>query len=222
MRRRSAFTLIELLVAVAMMGALVLMAQATYVIYMRDSVESTLRQNLFVMRSAIQQFYSDHGRYPYDVEDSFGNRIGFLDTNTSELTQGVRSGPNNQFPKNRVRYLMEIPVDPTTNQANWRLIPYDGNENWNSFSDNGVEAVSNDFNAGEGNGIWDEAVEDLNDDCGEKAPGAPCSDGGFGRGDGRPNRGENNVDEDPFSGGSGTDPFDVQDITSANKTWEHL
>jgi prepilin-type N-terminal cleavage/methylation domain-containing protein len=215
MRSRAGFTLLELLVAVAIMGSLVIMAQATYVIYMRDSVEATMKQNLYQLRSAIQQFYADHGRYPYDEQDSFGNPVGFLDTATSELTQGVRSGPNNQFPANRIRYLLEIPVDPTTNLANWRLIPFDNNDDWNSFADVGNSAILNDFNAGEGNGVWDSGTEPLNDDTGENGVGP------YGRGDGRPTRGENHVDDDGFSAG-GTDPPDVQDVVSSNPAWQHL
>lgn len=213
MRTRAGFTLIELLVAVAIMGALVLMAQATYVIYMRESVDATLRQNLYQLRNAVQQFYADHGRYPYDGQDSFGNPIGFLDTATSELTQGVRSGANNQFPTNRIRYLMEIPIDPTTNMANWRLIPYDNDGDWQPFSDVGNPGLANDFENGEGNGVWDGAPEPLNDDTG--------STDGYGEGDGRPNRGEANVDEDGFDAG-GTDPPDVQDVVSSNSVWQHL
>ncbi len=231
MRTRSGFTLIELLVAVAIMGGLVLMAQATYVIYMRDSVEATLRNNLVQIRAAIQQFYADHGRYPFDGLDQFvdpgpANVIGFLDTASSELTQGVRAGSGNQFPTERTRYLMEIPVDPTTNQINWRVLPHDDDEDWVTFEDSGVLAAPNDFSAGEGNGIWD-AVEDLKDDTGnpnDLLGPDPVSDR-YGRGDGKPTRGEPRVDEDPWVNGnpnSGTDPPNVKDVVSSNRDFMHL
>lgn len=227
----------ELLVAVTIMGALVLMAQGTYVVYMRDSVESALRHNLFQLRAAIQQFYADHGRYPYDRQDAFGNRLGFLDTATSELTQGVRVGPGNVYPDERVRYLLEIPIDPTTNQINWILLPNDNDGDWQAFSDSGQPAASNDFENGEGNGIWDAGVEALNDDAGDpqtEIGGNP--DTRFGRGDGRPTRGEPRVDEDPFDGINNDgdvdpvtgeqiideDPFDVRDVVSANPDYRHL
>lgn len=222
---RRGFTLIELLVAVAIMGALVLMAQATYLVYMRDSVDATLKQNLGVLRNAIQQFYADHGRYPYDGTDEHGNEIGFLDSDTSELTQGVRSDLN-QWPENRVRYLVEIPIDPTTNQANWRIIPYDNDGDWVPFSDTGDPGTPNDYGAGEGNSVWDSGTEDLNNDKGEDNID---NTGDYGEGDGRPTVGEDRVDEDPIDGidndGDGVideDPPDVQDITSANPEWEHL
>lgn len=221
MRRRRGFTLIELLVAVAIMGALVLMAQATYVIYMRDSIEATLRQNLWSLRNAIQQFYADHGRYPYDGTDVHGNSVGLLDTASSELSQGVRKGPGNEFPDNRTRYLMEIPIDPTTSQANWRVIPYDNDGDWLPFDDRGDPGVANDFQNGEGNGVWDPTYEALRDDKGEDKTD---NTGDFGEGDGRPNRGEDNVDEDDFPG-NGTmvpDPPDAQDVTSSNPDWEFL
>lgn len=224
-RSRRGFTLVEILVALVILATLTLMAQATYVSYMRESVEATLKHNLFQLRHAIQQFYADHGRYPYDGSDAFGNPVGFLDNSTSELTQGVRKcrdgavGCDDPFPKNRVRYLLEIPIDPTTNQANWRLLPYDNDGDWETFSDVGNPGTPNDFTAGEGNGVWD-AIEPLNDDVGFA---------NYGKGDGKPTRGEPNVDEDPFGNGDedgdgviDNDPPDVRDIVSSNPVYEHL
>lgn len=221
------FTLIELLVAVAIMGALVLMAQATYVVYMRNSVDSTLRHNLFQLRSALQQFYADHGRYPYNGRDVYGNAIGFLDSTSSEMTQGVRAAAANVFPTNRIRYLVEIPLDPSTNQANWRVLPHDNDQDWRRFSDSGT-AAPNDFANGEGNGIWDgDPPEAVNDDIGD--PSEPNLTLRFGRGDGRPTRGEPKVDEDPFDNvdndGDGIvdeDPPDVRDVVSSNRDFQHL
>lgn len=218
MLRRHSFTLIELLVAVAIMGALVLMAQGTYVIYMRDSLDATLKHNLFQLRAAIQQFYADHGRYPYDGLDHHGNAIGFLDTATSELTQGVRLGAGGAMPNERTRYLIEIPVDPSTNQINWRMLPHDGDGDWRTFDDTGLPGTANDFENGEGNGIWDGfPPEDPNDDVG--------GPDGYGEGDGKPTRGEPNVDEDGFGPGDGTednDYPDVRDVVSSNPDFEHL
>src|SRR5581483_10678147 len=110
----------------SILSGLVMMASAIYSGYVRDANVEVLKQNLFALRSAIQQFYSDHGRYPLHGPDVFGNRVSFLDNATSELVQGPHkttdhgSGNNFGYPKNRVRYLPEIPIDSTTNLANWR------------------------------------------------------------------------------------------------------
>ncbi|MBI4865171.1 MAG: type II secretion system protein [Candidatus Riflebacteria bacterium] len=122
------FTMVELLVTMTILISLVVMASAVYSTYVRDADIQVLKQNLFMMRSAIQQFYLDHGRYPLDGADVYGNRVTFLDNATSELVHGVRSaldrqGANNfGFPKKRVRYLPEIPIDPTTNLVNWQIL----------------------------------------------------------------------------------------------------
>ena len=126
---RRAFTLVELLVAVTILSGLVSMASGIYVLYIRESDEKLLRFNLNFLRASIQHFYLDNGRYPYDDKDYYGNRVSFLDNNTSELVQGVHSGKNT-YPVKRYRYIQEIPLDPTTNLANWHLYPHDSDGDW--------------------------------------------------------------------------------------------
>ena len=239
MRRRAgerrAFTLVEILVAVAIMMSLILMASGVYITYLSEADEDVLRQNLTMLRGAIQQFYADHGRYPYDGKDSFGNRIAFQDNNTSELVQGVHSGlstPSNPaYPFERHRYLHEIPVDPSTNLANWYVIPADNDGDWRKFNDFGADDDKLTIDAGQGNGYWDTG-ESLNDDKGEdgKGPGDASYPGkDTGEGDGQPTRGEPNVDEDGFldgdqdgDGRDGNDPPDVSNVRSANREFDHL
>lgn len=119
--------MVELLVTMSILTGLVMMASAVYSGYVRDANVQVLKENLFAMRSAIQHFYSDHGRYPLHGSDIHGNKVSFLDNASSELVQGPHrtrdGGQTNDFgyPKTRVRYLTEIPIDPTTNLANWDM-----------------------------------------------------------------------------------------------------
>jgi prepilin-type N-terminal cleavage/methylation domain-containing protein len=121
------FTLVELLVTMSILAGLVMMAAAVYSAYVRDADIQILKYDLVVIRSAIQQFYLDHGRYPVHGRDIHGNQVSFLDNSSSELVQGAHVAPdrgatnNSGYPKTRVRYLPEIPIDPTTNLVNWTL-----------------------------------------------------------------------------------------------------
>ena len=62
--------------------------------------EAALKQDLFVFRDVIDQFYADQGRYPNDLE---------------ELVEE--------------EYLRSIPPDPFTRSIDtWVTVPYDGDE----------------------------------------------------------------------------------------------
>jgi general secretion pathway protein G len=194
---KKGFTLVELLVAVTILATLVSMASGVYVIYLRESDEKLLRYNLNTMRSSIQHFYLDNGRYPLDGIDYFGNQVSFLDSNTSELVQGVHSGLA-IYPEKRYSYLRDIPIDPTTNTSNWKIIPHDSD------------------------GDWVEATDDLGKD------GIVTVPPDYGEGNGIPDRGEPHVDEDPLNninddgdGFTDEDPPDVLSIKSANKEFAH-
>ena len=126
---KKGFTLVELLVAVTILATLVTMASGVYVIYLRESDEKLLRYNLNAIRASIQHFYLDNGRYPLNGMDYFGNHVSFLDGNTSELVKGVHSGLG-IYPVKRYSYLRDIPIDPTTNNTNWYIIPHDSDGDW--------------------------------------------------------------------------------------------
>jgi general secretion pathway protein G len=75
-RRRSAgFTLIELLIVVALIGILTGVAVGNYKRSLVKARESVLRENLWIMRSLINQYFADKGQYPMDlyalVEDKY-------------------------------------------------------------------------------------------------------------------------------------------------------
>jgi general secretion pathway protein G len=67
--RRCGFTLIELLVVLAIIGTLLTIALPKYLHSVERSREAVLHQDLRVMRTAIDQFLSDTGRYPASLDD---------------------------------------------------------------------------------------------------------------------------------------------------------
>lgn len=88
------FTLIELLVVLAILGTLLTLAVPRYFSTVDKAKEAVLRENLAVMRDAIDKFYSDQGRYPAKLDDL--------------VTQ---------------RYLRKLPLDPVTQSAaTWMIV----------------------------------------------------------------------------------------------------
>jgi general secretion pathway protein G len=83
--RPAGFTLIELLVVLAIIGTLVTIALPKYLHSVERSREAVLRQDLRVMRTAIDQYMADRGHYPDTLDDLV-----------------------------RLRYLRSMPEDPVT------------------------------------------------------------------------------------------------------------
>ena len=74
MTRGRGFTLIELLVVLAIIATLLTIAVPRYFTSLETSKEATLKQNLSVMREAIDHFYGDTGKYPNSLDDLVRNR----------------------------------------------------------------------------------------------------------------------------------------------------
>jgi general secretion pathway protein G len=66
--RTDGFTLIELLVVVAIIGLLAGVAVGMYSRSIRKAEEAVLKENLYTTRSAINMYFADKGKYPFDVE----------------------------------------------------------------------------------------------------------------------------------------------------------
>ena len=89
MRRKDAgFTLIELLIVVALIGILATVAVGQYQRSIVKAKEAVLRENLWTMRSLINQYFADKGRYPFDLQSLVEER-----------------------------YLEKVPVDPITGSS---------------------------------------------------------------------------------------------------------
>src|SRR6266478_3458312 len=96
------FTMIELLVVMFLISVLAAMGMAQYrnsVIYSRESV---LKEDLFRMRDAIDQYYADKGQYPSTldalVSDGYVRKLPedpFTHSSTSWQTIPAEPDPNN-------------------------------------------------------------------------------------------------------------------------------
>jgi general secretion pathway protein G len=92
--RTRGFTLMELMVVMAIIASLMTLALPRYFNSVERSREAVLRQDLSVMRDAIDKFFADRGRYPATLE---------------ELAER--------------RYLRRVPVDPVTDSATtWVIV----------------------------------------------------------------------------------------------------
>ncbi len=68
-RRLQGFTLIELLVVMAIVAMLLAIAMPRYFGSLQRAKEATLRQDLSVMREAIDKFSGDTGHYPQNIAE---------------------------------------------------------------------------------------------------------------------------------------------------------
>jgi general secretion pathway protein G len=92
---RAGFTLIELMVVLTVLALLLTLAVPRYFNHLERAKEATLKQDLSVMRDAIDKFHGDKGRYPDQLD---------------ELVSA--------------RYIRNIPIDPITESTStWRVIP---------------------------------------------------------------------------------------------------
>lgn len=101
MARRTAegFTLIEIMLVMALIVVLAGIGLATHTNSQRRAREAVLKEDLFRMRDAIDQYSADRGDYPSTLDD---------------LVSGM--------------YLRTIPIDPFTNSADtWQTIMADIN-----------------------------------------------------------------------------------------------
>lgn len=91
---KAGFTLVELMVVLAIIALLISIVAPHYVGRINRAEETVLRENLTLMRDALDRYYADAGRYPASLED--------LATK---------------------RYLRRIPDDPITqSNATWVVI----------------------------------------------------------------------------------------------------
>ena len=93
--RSRGFTLLELLIVLAIMGILITIAQPSLRTSIVRAKEAVLREDLFQMREALDQYYADNGKYPAALEDLIVS------------TDKAKS------------YLRELPKEPFTNAADW-------------------------------------------------------------------------------------------------------
>jgi general secretion pathway protein G len=94
---KSGFTMIELMIVMAVVTILVSIAVPFYQKSIIRSKESVLKNNLFTMRTVIDEYTMDKGKAPQSLQDL--------------VTEG---------------YLRNLPVDPMTNSdQSWKIIMED-------------------------------------------------------------------------------------------------
>lgn len=93
MKKQTGFSLLELAIAMFILVLLISIAVPTYQYTVQKARETVLKENLFQIRKAIDQFVADKGRLPESLD---------------ELVEK--------------KYLREKPVDPMTEKAEWEEI----------------------------------------------------------------------------------------------------
>ncbi len=91
-RLERGFTLIELMIVISIMLILIAIAVPAYQTSVVRAREAVLRQNLFTLRSLIQQYTLDKQKAPQSLDDL------------------ISAG-----------YMKQIPKDPTTGAADWAV-----------------------------------------------------------------------------------------------------
>jgi general secretion pathway protein G len=94
MKTDRGFTLIEVLIVITLVAVLASMGMATYTNSVQTAREAVLKEDLFRMRDAIDQFYADKNKYPQSLQDL--------------VSEG---------------YMREVPKDPLTDSADtWTTV----------------------------------------------------------------------------------------------------
>ena len=92
-RREGGFTLLELMIAMFIAIILLSVALPTYQRSVQYAKETVLKENLWQMRKAIDQYASDKGKFPPSIDS---------------LVEG--------------KYLREMPMDPILEAAEWEAV----------------------------------------------------------------------------------------------------
>lgn len=94
MRDRRGFTFIEMLIVVAIIGILATIALPSFQLAVTKAKEAALKENLFILRDVIDQYYADQEQYPPSLADLVEKR-----------------------------YLRRVPVDPLTGKSDsWAFV----------------------------------------------------------------------------------------------------
>ncbi|HVS20535.1 MAG TPA: prepilin-type N-terminal cleavage/methylation domain-containing protein [Pyrinomonadaceae bacterium] len=94
--RERGFTLLELMIVISILIILVSVALPQYQKTIKHAQETVLRDDLFKMRSLIDQYAADKGKLPQSLDDLVSER-----------------------------YMREIPPDPITDKKDWSIVTGD-------------------------------------------------------------------------------------------------
>src|SRR5688572_13660831 len=99
MKRKLGFTLVELMVVLTVIALLLSIVVPDYVGRARRAEEAVLKENLTVMRDALDKHYADAGRYPGTLEELVSKRY-------------LRSVPQDPFTRSAGSWIPVPPADP--------------------------------------------------------------------------------------------------------------
>ena len=91
-RRQAGFTLLELMIVITIIIILAAIALPQYQKTILHTREAVLRDNLFKMRSLLDQYAADKGKLPQSIDDLITDR-----------------------------YMRDLPLDPFTGQKDWTI-----------------------------------------------------------------------------------------------------
>ena len=127
--RARGFTLIEMLIVMTLIVVLASVGLIAYQSSVRRGREAVLKEDLYRMRDAIDQYYADKGKYPTDLNElvtsSYLRRIPVDPiTGSAETWQIVQAEPDPQNPSaepgvNDVKSGSEAAAIDGTNYADW-------------------------------------------------------------------------------------------------------
>jgi general secretion pathway protein G len=102
--KQAGFTLLELMIVLSIMGILIAIAEPSFKQSIIRAREAVLKEDLFQIRDAIDQYYADNSKYP----DQLTDLINKQDRSRS--------------------YLRDIPKDPITGAPDWITVSPEGGE----------------------------------------------------------------------------------------------
>ena len=98
-RRAAGFTLVELMVVLAVVALLISIVVPDYVGRVRRAEEAVLKENLMLVRDALDKHYADVGKYPASLDELVTRRY-------------LRAIPADPLTQSSASWIVVAPTDP--------------------------------------------------------------------------------------------------------------